>query len=136
MTVVLHHVLRTVHHLKTHHPQRYRRLIRMGGVLGLVVLVMRLGLSGLNNLLWLLGVMLPFLRQPPFYGDSNASSPPSARAMPREEAAQILGVAADADERAIRNAYRDLMQRNHPDHGGSEYLASQINQAKDVLLKK
>jgi len=27
------------------------------------------------------------------------------------------------------------MQKNHPDKGGSEHIASQINQAKEWLLK-
>lgn len=56
--------------------------------------------------------------------------------MSAAEARQILGVAASAGEEEIREAYRRLIQKNHPDQGGSAYLASQINQAKDVLLGK
>lgn len=53
-----------------------------------------------------------------------------------EEARRILGVSVFADEEEIKLAYRMLMQRNHPDTGGSAELAAKINQARDVLLKK
>ena len=34
----------------------------------------------------------------------------------------------------IREAHRRLMRSAHPDHGGSDWLATRINQARDVLL--
>lgn len=54
--------------------------------------------------------------------------------MSRDEALKVLGLGPEADEDAIRAAYRRLMQQNHPDKGGSDYLASKINEAKDILL--
>ncbi len=54
--------------------------------------------------------------------------------MTREQAYKVLGLEPGADEDAIRQAYRRLMARLHPDHGGSDYLAAKINQARDVLL--
>ena len=55
-------------------------------------------------------------------------------AMSRAEAYEILGLSPDASQDQIQAAYRRLMQRLHPDHGGSAYLAARLNQARQVLL--
>ena len=55
-------------------------------------------------------------------------------AMGREDALDVLGLTEGATESEIKEAHRRLMSGMHPDHGGSTYLASKINQAKDVLL--
>ncbi|NQW10679.1 MAG: molecular chaperone DnaJ [Alphaproteobacteria bacterium] len=56
--------------------------------------------------------------------------------MSRAQALEILGLDKTADETAIREAHRRLMLANHPDRGGSSWVAARINQAKDVLLGK
>jgi hypothetical protein len=54
--------------------------------------------------------------------------------MTREEALAVLGLAEGAAEDQIRAAHRRLIQRMHPDVGGTADLAARINRAKDVLL--
>ena len=55
--------------------------------------------------------------------------------MTRREAALILGVRESANEKRIKDAHRRILVKNHPDKGGSPYVASKINEAKDFLLK-
>jgi hypothetical protein len=54
--------------------------------------------------------------------------------MTRQEALSVLGLAEGASPDEIRAAHRRLIQRVHPDVGGSADLAARINRAKDVLL--
>jgi hypothetical protein len=68
----------------------------------------------------------------------NAQQTPPPRGprsdMSREEALAVLGLAEGASVDDIRAAHRRLIQRMHPDVGGTADLAARINRAKDVLL--
>lgn len=66
----------------------------------------------------------------------RASAPPprTTNGMTAAEAFQVLGLKPGATDAEIRDAHRRLMMAAHPDHGGSDWLATRINQARDVLL--
>ena len=73
----------------------------------------------------------------------SAKAPLKAQAKPQDHgdrlslkaARDILGVDAKATTAEIRAAYHRLMQLAHPDKGGTQGLAAQLNAARDRLLK-
>jgi hypothetical protein len=72
-------------------------------------------------------------------GARNGSAPPPSGSnadVTVEEAYAILGLAPGADAAAIKAAHHRLMKQLHPDHGGTDYLATKINRARDVLLNR
>jgi hypothetical protein len=113
----------------------------IGGLLlaALLFLVGR-GAGGLAALVFLgplvwSWVIQPAVRRP---GGNPDASPPRQPARPGamtpDEAREVLGVAPGATREEIRSAYLRLMAAAHPDRGGSDWLASRVNQARDVLL--
>lgn len=109
----------------------------------------RLGDMGVNDLLELLNecraqdsqsaaILETYLDRT--HGDQwryETGSPPSSASskMTSEEAYEVLGLPAGASEEEVIDAHRRLMQKLHPDRGGSTYLAAKLNQAKDTLIR-
>nr|WP_010130852.1 molecular chaperone DnaJ [Microbulbifer agarilyticus] len=67
--------------------------------------------------------------------DQAHAKPNSEPQLTLAEARKILSVPANASREEIIGAHRKLIQKFHPDRGGSDYLASRINAAKALLLK-
>jgi len=56
--------------------------------------------------------------------------------MTRGEALEVLGLEESATTTDINSAYKRLMGQCHPDKGGSDWMAAQLNEAKQTLIKK
>lgn len=68
-------------------------------------------------------------------GDERKQTAPPSGKMSREEALAILGLAEGASAADIRAAWKRLMQKVHPDVGGSNRLAQILSEAKDTLAE-
>lgn len=108
---------------------------------------MAMGLAGLG--IYLLSGSVTGLFQSHFHGGSapgreaNQADTDAGRAehgagagMTEEEAYQVLGLEKGASAEAINRSHRELMKKIHPDQGGTTYLATRVNQARDILLQR
>lgn len=66
--------------------------------------------------------------------DTERQRPSADREMDKDQALAVLGLSSGASKEEIVDAHRRLMQKLHPDRGGSDYLAATLNLAKRVLL--
>ena len=72
--------------------------------------------------------------QPDWREAAGRPRPGADGPLTRAEALEVLGLAEGATEAEIRAAHRRLMRTAHPDQGGSAWLASRLNAARDLLL--
>lgn len=79
-------------------------------------------------------------RKTKHFSHTTSAPPPNKiggfeETMTRKEAALILGVRESSTPKRIKEAHRKLLILNHPDTGGSTYMAGKINEAKELLLQ-
>ncbi|MET0410314.1 MAG: DnaJ domain-containing protein [Polyangiaceae bacterium] len=109
-----------------------------------VFLLLRAGSYGLA-LLAALGAAVLRRGLPQFLGGGQQPAPGSTtgeqrpgtsarpKRMSRREALEVLGLPEGASKDDVLREYRRLMKRLHPDVGGSSYLATKLNEAREVL---
>ena len=115
-------------------------------VIGAAVLAIAITMLALTGRIWLaamiVAVLLPFViahytGRPDGAGTAQQTTPPEgvhSAGLTRKQALDILGLNEDAGEDDIKRAYRNLMNRTHPDHGGSAWMAERLNAARARLL--
>ena len=67
-------------------------------------------------------------------GEDTGTAEPSDGQMSEARALEVLGLEAGATREDVIEAHRRLIQKLHPDRGGSTYLAATLNEAKRILL--
>jgi len=80
--------------------------------------------------------LIRFARKGAAFSGKQQPPPPSFANPGRDEAMQILGLTGNPSREEIIAAHRRLINKLHPDRGGSDFLAARVNQARDILLKE
>ena len=132
-----------------------KKLVIWSAVGGVIAVLTILAVTGHLNIITaaiagavaLLPKLLQFTKYLPFIsrlyaqkdqqqGQYQAQTPPKngKATMSTEEAMEVLGLKPGHTNEDVIQAHRRMMQKMHPDRGGSDYLAAQINKAKDTLL--
>lgn len=119
--------------------KQIKALFLAAALVTLVIALFYMALTGkLAAALGLTAAIIPFVvayfRE---RGQGGSSPAPDAQSeiKTREDALEVLGLKDGASESDVKSAYKKLMQKVHPDHEGSEWMAAKLNQARDLLLK-
>lgn len=94
----------------------------------------RYGLAAPAGALALWGMRAYLLARQIRASGQQAPAQQSGQAMARVEALEILGLQEGASADEIEAAYKALIVKNHPDQGGTDWLAARLNEARDILL--
>lgn len=112
----------------------------LGGLFALLGLtaafLLRLMPTLLRNAAYLQQIWIAWQRSKQGQSDRQQEYRPTSGKMTAAEAYEILGLKMGASDREIIEAHRRLMQKIHPDRGGTDYLAAKINLAKKTLIER
>ena len=140
-------ILMTLGWVRSKPKEHRRRAWLQAGLITLALVMLFLAITGRMHWLGaLIAGLLPFvksafpwlLRLLPFLKtrrQQQQNSPKPSGNPSKQEAYEILGLKEGASKEEILAAHKRLMQKAHPDRGGSDWLASRINSAKETLLK-
>jgi DnaJ family protein C protein 19 len=137
----------TLFWLRTLSPAQRRRTTIQIVLVALALFLLFLAITGRMH--WIgaaIGALLPFVRRVlpwlirllPFLkrkSTQKQQSQATAAVSSRDEAYQILGLKPGASREEVLAAHKRLMQKAHPDRGGSDWLAARVNAAKELLTK-
>lgn len=84
---------------------------------------------------WIIGASLAALAAALAYAARNRPSPDIDPGMDEDRARAVLGVGPRANRAEILAAHRKKVMEAHPDRGGSHARASELNAARDRLLR-
>lgn len=73
---------------------------------------------------------------PTILDPQDEDSPTVSPEMTHGRALKVLGLSTAATKDEIVAAHRRLIQRMHPDRGGSSFLAAELNAAKKILMEE
>ena len=117
--------------------RKYTKLLFLFIIFSVMIFLIRINPNFLSILP---GLVIFFIRWKPvidflrkFFISSQSRKKNNSK-MSREEALKILGLTDDATRKEILDSYHSLIKKNHPDLGGSDWITSQLNKAKETLL--